>query len=74
MSTLGDLSINAKITVSQETAERCIQLLNIFLADNPHVTIETFNQYDMEGKAFKGVSLCYQRVGNDIKEATDGRL
>lgn len=74
MSTLGDLSINAKITVSQETAERCIQLLNIFLEDNPHTSVEPFGGYSMEGKPFKGVSLCYHIPGNDIKETTDGRL
>lgn len=65
MSTLGDLSINAKITVSQETAERCIQLLNIFLTDNPHISVEPFDGYSMEGKPFKGVSLCYHRGGNE---------
>lgn len=64
MSTLGDLSINAKITVSQETAERCIQLLNIFLADNPHTSVEPFDGYSMEGQPFKGVSLCYHRGGD----------
>ena len=70
MSTLGDLSINAKITVSDDTAVRCIELLNIYLADNPHVSVETFTQYSMDGKAYEAVSLCYHRVGNDIKEGT----
>lgn len=69
MSTLGDLSINAKITVSEETAVRCIQLLNIYLADNPHTSVETFDQYDMAGKAFKGVTLSYHIAGKDIEEA-----
>ena len=64
MNNLGELSINAKITVSEETAVRCIQLLNIFLADNPHTSVETFNQYDMDGKAFKGVTLNYHTGGN----------
>ena len=66
MNTLGDLSINAKITVSEDTAIRCIQLLNIFLADNPHVSVETFDQYDMEGKAFKGATLNYH-IGENKK-------
>lgn len=64
MSTLGDLSINAKITVSQETAERCIQLLNIFLTDNPHISVEPFDGYSMDGNPFKGVSLYYHRGGD----------
>lgn len=64
MNNLGELNINAKITVSQETAERCIQLLNIFLADNPHTSVEPFDAYSIDGKAFKGVSLCYYRGGD----------
>ena len=64
MNNLGELSINVKITVSEDTAIRCIQLLNIFLADNPHVSVETFDQYDMEGKAFKGATLNYHIGGN----------
>lgn len=64
MNNLGELSINAKITVSEDTAIRCIQLLNIFLADNPHVSVETFIQHDMDGKAFNGVTLNYHIGGN----------
>ena len=64
MSTLGDLSINAKITVSEETMVRCIELLNIYLADNPHTSVETFTQYSMDGKAYEAVSLHYHVGGN----------
>ena len=63
MNTLGDLSINAKITVSDETVVRCIELLNIYLADNPHVSVETFTQYGMDGNAYEAVSLCHHRGG-----------
>ena len=63
MNNLGELSINAKITVSQETAERCIQLLNIFLEANPHTSVEPFDGYSMDGQHFKGVSLCYHIGG-----------
>ncbi len=59
MSTLGDLSINAKITVSEDTAYRCIQLLNIYLADNPHTTVDSFEACDLDGKPIKGVALTY---------------
>ncbi len=64
MNTLGDLSINAKITVSEETAVSCIELLNIYLADNPHTSVETFKQYSMDGKAYEAVSLQYHVGGN----------
>lgn len=60
MSTLGDLSINAKITVSEDTAYRCIQLLNIYLADNPHTTVEPFTACDFDGSnPYKGVMLVH---------------
>ena len=59
MSTLGDLSINAKITVSEETAVRCIQLLNIYLADNPHTTIRQTEMISEDGKYFAGLLLEY---------------
>ena len=59
MSTLGDLSINAKITVSEETAVRCIELLNIYLADNPHTSVETIQDYNLDGNHFNGVRLVH---------------
>lgn len=65
MSALGDLSINAKITVSEDTAVRCIELLNIYLADNPHTSVETFTQYSMDGKAYKTVTLRYNHGGGN---------
>lgn len=64
MNTLGDLSINAKITVSEDTAVRCIELLNIYLADNPHTSVEKFTQYSLDGKAYEAVSLCYHKGGD----------
>lgn len=57
MSTLGDLSINAKITVSEETAVRCIQLLNIYLADNPHTSVRQVDMIGEDGKYFAGLLL-----------------
>ena len=64
MNTLGDLSINAKITISEDTAVRCIELLNMYLADNPHTSVETFTQYSIDGKAYEAVSLRYHGGGN----------
>lgn len=61
MSTLGDLSINAKITVSEETAVRCIQLLNIYLADNPHISVRVNDMFDQDGKRFVGLWLEHNR-------------
>lgn len=61
MSTLGDLSINAKITVSDETAWRCIELLNIYLADNPSTSIDQVISYSTDGKPFTSITLCHNR-------------
>lgn len=61
MSTLGDLSINAKITVSEETAVRCIQLLNIYLADNPHASVVPVDMFDEDGKRYRGILLEYNK-------------
>ena len=61
MSTLGDLSINAKITVSDETAWRCIELLNIYLADNPSASIEQVASYNADGKPFASITICHNR-------------
>lgn len=55
MSTLGDLSINAKITVSEETVVRCIQLLNIYLADNPEASVTQVEMIDEDKKCFVGL-------------------
>lgn len=57
MSTLGDLSINAKITVSDETAWRCIELLNIYLADNPSISIDQVVSYSADGKPFASITI-----------------
>ena len=61
MSTLGDLSINAKITVSEETAARCIQLLNIYLADNPHTTVRKSDMMNEDGKLYTGIWIEHNR-------------
>lgn len=68
MSTIGDLSINAKITISEETAQRCIQLLNIYLMDNPHASIEPYHSYDMDGKPFRGIAMFHNEPKKGDKE------
>lgn len=40
MAKLNDLQINVGISISEETVERCCQLLSIYLTDNPNKTVE----------------------------------
>lgn len=40
MAKFNDLQINVGISISDETVERCCQLLSIYLTDNPSKTIE----------------------------------
>lgn len=61
MSTLGDLNINAKITISDETADRCIQLLNIYLRDNPRASIKSLTAYDLDGNPFTSITFDFTK-------------
>lgn len=40
MAKLNDLQINVGISISDETVERCCQLLSIYLTDNPNKKVE----------------------------------
>lgn len=61
MSTLGDLNINAKITISEETADRCIQLLNIYLKDNPRASIRSITAFDVDGNPFDSITFDFSK-------------
>lgn len=65
MSNLGELSINAKITVSEDTATRCCQLLNIFAEDHPNIEVETMQMLKQDGSHFKGVVLTRHFVSEE---------
>lgn len=39
MANVGDMSFNVGITVSDETVQRCCQLLSLYLTDNPDMEI-----------------------------------
>ena len=39
MAELGGVTINVGINVSNETVQRCCQILQMYLADNPNKTI-----------------------------------
>ena len=39
MAELGGITINVGINISEETVQRCCQILQMYLADNPNKTI-----------------------------------
>ena len=41
MAKIGDLSVNIGIEVSEETVQRCCQLLQLYLEDNPNKIVES---------------------------------
>ena len=41
MANIGDLSVNIGIEVSEETVQRCCQLLQLYLEDHPDKVVET---------------------------------
>ena len=48
MANVNDISINIGISISDETVQRCCQLLSIYLTDNPNRTIDTSSWQDYQ--------------------------
>ena len=44
MAELGGITINVGINISEETVQRCCQILQMYLADNPDKMIATSTQ------------------------------
>lgn len=64
MASLGSLQIQAKITVSEETARRCCDLLSIYCTDNPHMEVRTERFFSSDGTEVRvGLWLNHQEVG-----------
>lgn len=49
MANLGDLQINLNITPSKDTVQRCLQILSMYLTDNPNLTLKVmeYREADM---------------------------
>ena len=56
MAKLNDLQINVGISISDETVQRCCQLLSIYLTDNPNKTVEVSGYHDI-GKVYRNVYI-----------------
>lgn len=49
MASVSGLTINVGISISRDTVDRCLQLLSIYLTDNPEFDIRSFEYHDVEG-------------------------
>lgn len=66
MASVGDISINVNLTIPEETVERCLDILSMYITDNPGADIITdeFPGYD---KITRKVRLKWRT--NIVKEA-----
>lgn len=56
MAKLSDLQINVGINISDETVQRCCQLLSIYLTDNLNKTVEVSEYHDL-GHVYRNVYM-----------------
>lgn len=49
MAKFGDLTLDVNLNISEETVRRCVELLSMFLSDNPHLDIEIMEFHDASG-------------------------
>lgn len=56
MAKLSDLQINVGISISDETVQRCCQLLSIYLTDNPNKTVDVSEYHDID-KVYRNVYM-----------------
>ena len=45
MKQIEGISINIGVTIPEETVQRCIAILNMFLTDNPNIEIEVHEAF-----------------------------
>lgn len=57
MAAMSDISFNIGITVSEETVQRCCQLLQIYLNDNPKKMLYVYDATYSDGKRSVTVSI-----------------
>lgn len=41
MAKLSDITVNIGVSITQETAERCLELLSMYLTDHPELYVRT---------------------------------
>lgn len=39
---LNEITINIGVAIPEETVQRCVQILNMYLTDNPNLTVEVY--------------------------------
>lgn len=64
MAKISDIQINVGLTISEDTAQRCCQILSLYLTDNPNLTIEVF-EFHQPDHIERSVTICEIRSEND---------
>lgn len=41
---LNEITINIGVAIPEETVQRCVQILNMYLTDNPNLTVEVWEE------------------------------
>lgn len=39
---LNEITINIGVAIPEETVQRCVQILNMYISDNPHLTVKIY--------------------------------
>lgn len=39
---LNEITLNIGVAIPEETVQRCVQILNMYLTDNPNLTVEVW--------------------------------
>ena len=42
------ITINIEVEIPEETVQRCIQILNMYLTDKPYLTIKIYENMDQD--------------------------
>lgn len=56
---LDGITVNIGVTISQQTVQRCLDILGMYLTDNPDVELEVFKQ-NIEGDEYRYVQTFHR--------------
>ena len=57
MANIGDLRVSVSITPERSTVRRCLEILSMYLTDNPEVELTVHADYDEERRKIREVYL-----------------
>lgn len=57
MAKVGDLTVDVNVSISDETVNRCINLLSMYLTDNPYLDLKVYDDFHEKDRINRTVSL-----------------